>query len=719
MQYFFSPNGKPMRFDSQHIRNVVLLGHSGSGKTTLAEAMLFEGGEISRRGSVEEGNTVSDYTDLEHERGGSLFSSLEHVTWKDSKINVIDTPGLDDFVGEVVSSLRVATTGVVVLNAKNGVEVGTELIWEYLEKFDAPALFVINQVDHEKADFDSTLEQATARFGNKVVPFQYPYNPGVGFNAIIDALRMVMYYFPSGGGKPEKRPIPDSEKARADEMHRIIVEAAAENDETLMEHYFEEGNLSEEELAAGLRMAIAQRQIFPVFVTSAVRDMGSGRVMGFINDVCPSPAERMPVDLANGKTLACKSDAPATVFVYKTINEPRVGLLSYFKVYSGVLKAGDELLNATNRTAERFGQLFVANGKDRVSVNELYAGDIGVTVKLKNTHTNDTLNAKGVEHQIVPIQFPEPRVTVSVEQTNKNEMEKLMKALHAIHEEDPTLNVEQSAILKQTLLHAQGQMHLDLVKHRVEQTHSVSMSFGKPRIPYRETITKAADAMYRHKKQTGGAGQFGEVHLRIEPYHEGMPDPTGLSVRNKEVDDLPWGGKLAFYWCIVGGSIDSKYASAIKKGIMQKMEEGPLTGSSCQDIRVSIYDGKMHPVDSNDMAFMLASAHAFKDAFREAAPQILEPIMDLNILCASDVMGDIMGDLQTRRAVIMGMGAEGHYQEIKARVPQAELYLYSSTLRAITQGRAKFHQEFAEFQSVPAEVQNRLMSEHKEVAMSE
>ena len=702
-----------MSFDTKNIRNVVLLGHSGSGKTTFAETMLFEAGEINRRGSVEEGNTVSDYTDLEKERGGSIFSTLMHVQWKESKINIIDTPGLDDFVGEVVSSMKVGSTGVVLLNAKNGVEVGTELIWEYLDKFQAPAMFVINQLDHEKADFEATLSQAIQRFGNHVVPVQYPLQTGAGFNSIIDALRMVMYVFPATGGKPEKKPIPASEMARAEEMHRVLVEAAAENDETLMEHYFDQGTLSEEELAEGLRIAIANHQIFPVFCCSSTKNMGSGRIMGFINDVCPTPVERRPVQLTDGKTLACDSKDSATVFIYKTISEPKVGLLSYFKVYSGVLKAGDELININNRGVERFGQIFIANGKDRLAVEELRAGDLGVTVKLKNTHTNNTLNVKGVDRAILPIDFPEPRVTVAIDQHNKAEMEKLMKALHTISEEDPTVIVEQSKAAKQTLLYGQGQLHLDLIKHRLETAFGVTMSFMKPRIVYRETITREANMQYRHKKQTGGAGQFAEVHMRIEPFHEGMADPAGLTVRNKEVEELPWGGKLAYYWCIVGGSIDSKFSNAIKKGIMSKMEEGPLTGSYCQDIRVCIYDGKMHPVDSNDMAFMTASMQAFKTAFREAHPQILEPIVTLEILCPDEAMGDIMGDLQTRRAIIMGMDAEGHYQKIIARAPQAELYLYSSTLRSVSQGRAKFHQEFAEFNPVPPDIQQKLIDAHQ------
>ncbi len=708
-----------MNFDTRNIRNVVLLGHSGSGKTTLAEAMLYEGKAITRRGKVEDQTTVSDYTDLEHERGNSIFSTLLHVNWKDSKINIIDTPGSDDFVGEVVSSLKVGDTGVVVLNARSGVEVGTELIWEYIEKFKTPALFVINHLDHEKADFDTTLEQARQRFGNHVIPVQYPLNPGTGFNKIVDALRMVMYVFPEGGGKPEKHDIPAAEKDRAMEMHNALVEAAAENDEGLMERFFEQGTLSEEELTEGLRIAIAHQQIFPVFCCSALQDMGSGRVMGFINDVCPSPADRPAAELEGGGTLACNSKDSTTVFIFKTVSEPRVGNLSYFKVYSGVLHSGDELINTDNRGAERFGQIYVANGKDREGVNALNAGDIGVTVKLKNTHTNNTLNVKGVDRKIDPIHFPSPRIDVGVHQPNKNDMEKLMKALHTVAEEDPTLIIDQSKALKQTILYGQGQLHLDLIKHRIEMVHNVSMEYVRPRIPYRETITRVANTMYRHKKQTGGAGQFAEVHMRIEPYYEGMPAPADLNVKNVEVDELPWGGKLVYQWCIVGGTIDARFSNAIKKGIMQKMEEGPLTGSSCQDIRVSIYDGKMHPVDSNDMAFMTASIQAFRQAFSEAGPQILEPIYDVEILCADDVMGDVMGDLQTRRAIIMGMDSDGHYQKILARVPLAELYLYSSSLRSFTQGRAKFTRRFAEYAQVPGDIQQRLIEAHKAEAEAE
>ncbi len=702
-------------YDTQDIRNVALLGHSGSGKTLFAECMLFEAGEITRRGSIEEKNTSSDYTNIEQERGNSLFATLMHASWKDSKINIIDTPGFDDFIGEVASALKVADTGLMLINARSGVEVGTELIWEYGEQMETPMLFVVNQLDNEKADYENSLEQIKDRFGaGKVIPFQYPLNQGEGFNAIIDALRMTMYVFPSEGGKPEKQAIPESEKERAQEMHNAIVEAAAENDEALMEKFFEDGSLTEEELTSGLRIAIAHRELFPVFCASAQKNMGSGRIMGFINDICPSPADMPPAKLEDGGELPADSNDSTTLFIFKTVSEPRVGNVSYFKVYSGKIKSGDELVNANNQTTERFGQIFVSNGKNRQAVDELRAGDLGVTVKLKNSHTNQTLNSKGVNRKIAPIPFPDPRIRVAIEPPSKNDMEKLMRALHTIQEEDPTLIVEQSTTLKQTLLHGQGQLHLDLIKYRIEKVNGISMNFIKPRIAYRETITKMANESYRHKKQTGGAGQFAEVHMRIEPYYENMPDPDGLTVRDKEIDELPWGGKLAYYWCIVGGSIDKNFSNAIKKGIMQKMEEGPLTGSYCQDIRVSIYDGKMHPVDSNDMAFMLASTHAFKEAFKKAGPQLLEPIYELEILCDSEVMGDIMGDLQTRRAIIQGMDTEGHYQKITALVPQAELYQYSSSLRSLSQGKAKFHQKFAKYEPVPHDIQQKLIQAYQE-----
>lgn len=702
-----------MSVDTKNIRNVVLLGHSGCGKTTLAETMLFEGHEIHRRGTVQDHNTTSDYSDIEHTRENSLYSTLMHLNWKDSKINIIDTPGLDDFCGEVISSLKVASTGVMVLNGAHGVEVGTEIIWEYIEKFQTPTIFVINQMDHEKCDYDNTLEQAQNRFGSKVFPIQYPLNQGKDFNAIVDILRMTVYEFPSEGGRPEKADIPASEMARAKELHNQLVEIAAENDEGLMEIFFDKGTLSEEELTKGLKIAIAAGDFCPVFIASAQKDMGSGRILGFINDICPNPAERPPVALADGTTLPCDSTKPTTLFIYKTVHEPRIGMVSYFKVYSGELKSSDELINAQTGAHERFSQILVANGKNRTQVDGLKAGDLGAAVKLKDTHTNQTLNTKGTDVVIAPIEFPASRIRTAITTQNKTDLEKMVKALHMIEEEDPTLHSENSVELKQLILYGQGQLHFDVVKSRIQEEFGVTMEFVKPRIPYRETITKASNDSYRHKKQSGGAGQFAEVHMRIEPYFEGMPDPSGLSVRNTDMTDLPWGGKLAFLWCIVGGSIDAKFASAIKKGVMQKMEEGPLTGSYCRDIRVSIFDGKMHPVDSNDMAFQIAGSMVFRNAFRQAGSQILEPIYNVEILCPEESMGDIMGDLQTRRAMIMGMDSDGHYQKIIAKVPEAEMYMYSSTLRSLSQGRAKFTREFAEYMPVTADIQQHLIDAYQ------
>ena len=701
-----------MSVDTKNIRNVVLLGHSKSGKTTFAETMLFEAKEISRRGTVEGKSTISDFTNIEQERGNSLFSTLLHAKWKDSKINIIDTPGFDDFIGEVVSSLKVADTAVVLLNATNGVEVGTELIWEYVQKYKTPTLIVVNQMDHEKADYDTAVEQAKQRFGNKVLPFQYPLNSGSSFNTIVDALRMTMYVFPEDGGKPEKVEIPESEIGRAQEMHNAIVEAAAENEEDLMEMFFENGSLTEEELTKGLRIALAKQEIYPVFCASSTTNMGSGRIMGFINDVAPSPADMDGTEMEGGEMLACDSSADTCVFIYKTLSEPQVGNVSYFKVCSGELKAGDELINTENRNSERLNQIFISNGKNRSNVESLKAGDIGVTTKLKDSGTNVTLGVKGKEFQVAKMKFPEPRIRTAVTAPSKADIEKLGKALNQLKSEDPTLLVEQSKELKQTILHGQGQLHLDLIKYRIEKVNNIGVEFLKPKIPYRETITKQANDDYRHKKQSGGSGQFAEVHMRIEPYTEGMPPPEGLNLRKQEEEELSWGGKLVFCWCIVGGSIDSKFSNAIKKGVMNKMIEGPLTGSYCRDIRVSIYDGKMHPVDSNDMAFQLAGTAVFKSGFQQAGPQLMEPIYELEILCSDDVMGDIMSDLQSRRSTIQGMDSDGHYQKIIVKVPLAELFQYSSSLRSISQGRAKFTRKFAEYAPVPFDLQQKLIADY-------
>jgi len=699
-------------FDTSHVKNIVLLGHAGSGKTTLAECMLFESGIINRKGSVNENNTVGDYHELEQVRGNSIFSKLMHTKWRGYKINILDTPGYDDFVGEVLSALRVADTGVMLLNATAGVEVSTDVIWEYTEKFKTPMIFAVTKLDHDKADFNRTLQQAKDHFGSKLTVVQYPRQEGAGFHEIIDVLRMTMYKFRDTGGKPEKLPIPEEEKERADQLHKELVEAIASNDEALMEKYFDKGELEEDEMKEGMKKAMINHDIFPLFCLSAERNMGSGRLMGFIDNVCPSANEMPPQKTTSGQALPCDANGPACIFVYKTVSEAHVGDLSYFKVFSGTIKTGMELMNESNGVLEKISQLFLLEGNKRIPVNELVAGDIGATLKLRNTHVNNTLHVKGKNYELPPIEFPSSNMTVAIEPINKGEEEKLAQALHQLKEEDPTLIVEVSQELKQTLIHCQGDMHLAVAKWKIENLHKVPVKFIKPRIPYRETIRKAADANYRHKKQSGGAGQFGEVYMRIEPWYEGIPEPAGLTVRGRDVHNLDWGGKLVFYNCIVGGAIDTRFLPSILKGVMEKMHEGPLTGSYVRDVRVCVYDGKMHPVDSNDISFKIAGLQAFRQAFQQADPQVLEPIYQVEVLCPEDLTGAIMGDLQSRRGIVEGMDTEGHFQKIIAKVPLSEMHDFSSSLRSITQGKAKFKMHFDSYQPMSYEMQRKLSEEY-------
>jgi len=699
-------------FDTSHVKNIVLLGHAGCGKTTLAECMLFEAGLINRRGSVYENNTVGDYHELEQERGNSIFSKLMHSKWRGYKINILDTPGYDDFVGEVLSCLRVADTGVMIINAATGVEVGTDVIWEYTDTFKTPMIFAINKLDHDKADFNRVIQETKDHFGSKVTVVQYPRQEGAGFHEIIDVLRMTMYKFKDTGGKPEKLPIPAEEKEKAEMLHRELVEAVASNDEALMEKYFDKGELDEDDMKNGMKKAMINHDIFPLFCLSAERNMGSGRLMGFIDNVCPSANEMPAQKTKSGEALPSDANGPACIFVYKTISEPHVGDLSFFKVFSGTIKTGMELVNESNGVVEKINQLFMMEGNKRMPVNELVAGDIGATLKLRNTHVNNTLHVKGKNYELPSIEFPSSNMTVAIEPVNKGEEEKLAQALHQLREEDPTLIVEVSQELKQTLLHCQGDMHLAVAKWKTENLHKVAVKFIKPRIPYRETIRKVAESSYRHKKQSGGAGQFGEVFMRIEPFYEGMPEPAGLNVRGREVFNLDWGGKLVFYNCIVGGAIDTRFLPSILKGVMEKMHEGPLTGSYVRDVRVSVYDGKMHPVDSNDISFKIAGLQAFRQAFREADPQVLEPVNHVEVLCPEDLTGAVMGDLQSRRGIVEGMDTEGHFQKVIAKVPQAEMHDFSSSLRSISQGRAKFKMRFDSYQPMSYEMQRKLADEY-------
>jgi elongation factor G len=705
-------------YDEKHIKNIVLLGAPKAGKTLLAEDMIFEAGISHRRGTIDGKNTISDYHEIEQERGNSVFASSMHTEWRDYKINIIDTPGFDDFVGEMIASVRVADTCIMVINAQYGVEVGTELIWNYIDQFQKPVIFAVNQVDHPKSDFDSALSALKDRFGSAIVQMQYPVNQGENFNEIIDLLKMVMYRFPAEGGRPEKLPIPDSEKDRAEKLHNELVEKAAENDEKLMEKYFERGTLDEDEMREGLKLGMIHHDVFPVFVMSAKKNMGSGRMMGFIDNVAPSPSEANPETSTEGEPIPFDPSRPTVLFVFKTHLEPNLGKLSFFKVISGEVSTTSELINSQTGAVERFHHLFIMDGKIRNPVEKLVAGDIGATLKLKDTYTNQTLHAKGYDITVKEIEFPEPRLRTAVTALSKNDDEKIGEVLQKIHQEDPTLQVEYSKEIKQLIISGQGELHLAVCKWFLENHYKLHVSFDTPRISYRETIRKSATASYRHKKQSGGAGQFGEVHLKVEPYYDGMPEPTEFSVRGKEVIDLEWGGKLVFYNCIVGGVIDTRFIPSILKGVMEKMEEGPITGSYVRDVRVMVFDGKMHPVDSNDISFKIAGMMAFKDAFMKSEPQLLEPIYDLEIMLPEDVMGEVMGDLQTRRSIIMGMDSKENFQIIKARTPLAELDRYSTTLRSLTQGRASFKQHFAEFAVVPYDLQSKLEKQAHEMAVA-
>lgn len=709
-------------YQAHEIKNISLVGGAKSGKTTLAEAMLCEGGVTSRRGSIAGKNTVSDYFPVEHEYQYSVFSTVLYTEWLGKKLNIIDCPGSDDFVGGAVTSLNVTDTALMVINAQEGVEVGTENMFRYTEKYDKPVIFVVNQLDLERADFDKTLSSLEENFGSKVVLVQYPVNVGEAFDAVVDVLKMKMYKWKKEGGAPDILDIPASEKEKADELHNTLVEAAAENDEDLMELYFDKGTLDEDQMRSGMHKGLVARDLFPVFCVSAEKDMGVRRLMEFLGNIVPTVSEMPAPVTMKGQEIPCDETGPTTLFVFKTSVEPHLGEVSYFKVLSGKVKEGDDLFNTNKGTKERLSQIFCVAGQNRNKVNEMVAGDIGATVKLKETKTNHTLNSKGVDYRIEPIHYPEPRHRIAIKVINEKDDEKMGEALHRYHEEDPTWQIEYSKELKQVIVHGQGEFHLRTLKWRLEHNEGIKVEFIAPKIQYRETITKASRADYRHKKQSGGSGQFGEVHMVIEPYYEDMPAPTSykfngqefkMNVRGTEEHMLPWGGKLVFINCIVGGAIDARFLPAILKGIMERMEQGPLTGSYARDIRVCVYDGKMHPVDSNEISFKLAGRHAFIEAFKNSNPKILEPVYAVEVLVPSDRMGDVMSDLQTRRALIMGMNSVKGFEKLEAQVPLKEMNGYSTALSSLTGGRASFTMKFLEYQTVPSEVQVELLKAYE------
>lgn len=702
-------------YQTNEIRNIALIGGAKTGKTTLAESMLFEGDVIKRRGSVDDKNTVSDYRDIELERQNSVSSTILYSEINNKKVNIIDTPGFDDFVGEVVSALKVMDTAIMVVNAQNGVEVGTEISWRTTTKYNTPVIFAINHLEHENSNFDETVRQLKAQFGSSCTVCQYPVNAGLGFDAVIDLIQMKLYKFPQDGGKAVVSDIPTEEKEKAEEMQAAMIEDLAASDESLMEIFFENGTLQESEMQKGLKVGLVSRGMFPIMCVNAKQNMGVARLLDFVTKNAPAPNEMPAAKTVDGEDVACDSTSETSLFVFKTAIEPHLGEVSYFKVYAGEVKESMDMLNGETASKERVSQLMITAGKNREKVSSIVAGDIGATIKLKSTITNTTLNSGKTSNVVIEkTVYPDPKFRVAVKALNTGDDEKLGGILNIIHKTDQTILVEYSRELKQLILQGQGELHLNIVKWQLENQEGIPVEYIAPKIPYRETITKDAKSMYRHKKQSGGSGQFGEVHMLIEPYSEDMVDQKNYPIRGREEVKLEWGGKLMMHTCVVGGAIDARFMPAIMKGLMEKMEEGPLTGSYARDIVVSIYDGKMHPVDSNEISFKLAARHAFREAFKNAGPKIMEPIYDVEVLVPEDRMGDVMTDLQGRRAIIMGMEAEGNYQKIIAKVPLAEMNRYSTALSSITSGRAMYGMKYAEYSQVPGDIQDKLLKEYEE-----
>ncbi|MBE6254202.1 MAG: elongation factor G [Prevotella sp.] len=709
-------------YQTKEIKNIALMGSDGAGKTTLTEALLYESGIISRRGRITQKNTVSDYLPVEQEYGYSVFATPFHVEWNNKKLNIIDCPGSDDFAGAAMTAMGVTDTTILLINAQNGPEVATQNHFRMTEKMQKPVIFLVNRLD-EECDYDQVLEQLQSIYGSKVVPVQYPIKTGPDFNALIDVLLMKKYSWKPEGGAPIIEDIPADQMDKAMELHKALIEAAAEHDETLMEKFFETESLTEDEMRDGIRAGLASRGMFPVFCVCAGKDMGVRRLMEFLGNVVPFVDQMPAVHNTRGEEVKCDANGPTSLYFFKTAVEPHIGEVQYFKVMSGVVREGDDLTNADRGSKERIAQLFVCAGANRTKVSELVAGDIGCSVKLKDVKTGNTLNGKDCDNRFAFIKYPEPKYIRAIRAANEAETEKMMNVLQRMSQEDPTWVIEQSKELRQILVKGQGEFHLRTLKWRMENNDKIQIVFDEPRIPYRETITKAARSDYRHKKQSGGAGQFGEVHLIVEPYADGQPvsevyrfggQEFRINAKSEEIIDLEWGGKLVFINSVVGGAIDARFMPAILKGIMSKMEQGPLTGSYARDVRVIVYDGKMHPVDSNELSFMLAGRNAFSQAFKEAGPKLLEPIYDVDVFVPSDKMGDVMSDLQGRRGMIMGMTSENGYEKLTAKVPLKEMSSYSTALSSITGGRASFVMKFASYELVPIDVQQKLQKEFEE-----
>ena len=692
-------------YTTKDIRNVVLIGSTKSGKTTLAEAMLYEGKVIDRRGTVEDKNTVSDYEEIEKINQRSIYAAPLYAEFAGIKINVIDTPGADDFCGGAFSAFKVCENGILVINAQQGVEVGTEIFHRYAAKAKLPLMLAVNQLDSEKADWEAIQHALKEDFGAKPVFIQFPVNPGTGYDTFVDVLTMKYYHYKDQNGNREESDIPAEYADQAETMHAELVEKAAEFDEALMEKYFEEGDLTAEEIVKGLAAGYTAGQAYPVFCVSAKKDVGIKRLLEFTRDMAPAPAG--------------KESDPASLFIYKNDVEPHLGEVSFFKVMSGVVTTGVDYEDAATGNKERFSALYAVAGQKKEPVAKLHAGDLGCVVKLKNGKVNVTLSAIGSGLVYDKIEYPAPKYRCAIKAKNQTDEQKLGDALKKISFQDPTVIVEYSKELRQTILSGNGEQHINIVKWRLTNEFGVEVELFAPKVPYRETITKVATAQYRHKKQSGGAGQFGEVHLLVCPAEGELNTKfkidgkdTQLNIKTQDITELEWGGKLEFYNCVVGGAIDLGFMPAILKGIKEKMSEGPLTGSYARDIRVFVYDGKMHPVDSKEIAFIIAGRNAFKEAFRLAGPKILEPIYNVEVLTPAEYQGACMSDLQNRRGILGDLGSDGGFSVLRARVPLAELYRYSTTLSSITSGSATFTMEFADYQPVPGDVQTKLLADY-------
>lgn len=681
------------------IRNIAFIGHGGTGKTSLSEIILFTAHEINRIGSVTEGNTVSDYSPNEIEKQISISTSLMHIEWEGSKINILDTPGYSDFVGDVKSAMRVADTAIMLLKSAEGIEVGTELTGGFINEFALPSAIIINKVDNEHSTFFETFEKAKKRLTSGATVITFPVKEGVGFNTVVDILKMKAYeYGEAGSRKVTEKDIPPELKAKAEELRTYLIEKIAETSEELMNKYFEEGSLSEEEIAKGIKTAILSRSLTPVFAVSATAAVGINNFLDFAAKYLPTPLDREGEEATlagkNEKVLVKPDPSGEPVlFVFKTISEQHVGELSLFKVYSGTVRAGMDLVNQTNNKVERLSQLSILNGRTRKEVPQILAGDIGAVVKLKDTHTNNTLSSKNFAVVINPIVFPEPVIHGAVIPKAKGDEDKISAGLHTLHEEDPSFNVKYDPEIAQTVVSGQGELQLALAVKRLKERYGVDVDLVEPKIPYRETIKATVnDAEYKHKKQSGGRGQYGHVHFKMEP--------------------LPRGKGFEFVDAIVGGVVPGRFIPAVEKGIQETMAKGVISGNKVVDVKVTLFDGTYHTVDSDEMSFKIAASMCFRKGFLEAKPCLLEPIYEIEVKVPEEYMGDVMGDISSRRGKILGMDSDGQFQVIKAMVPLAELYKYSSQLRSLTQGRGLFKRKFSHYEEVPKEIEQKVIEEY-------